>query len=139
MAIKNKTTHTAIWTPGWYELDQTLTLGERQKFWFFHDPPQAMIKDKLRPEFVFFNQMSSFANCEVRYARIEEMSHPKLGRLQRIDTDGLDYIFVPVIGPEVAVNAEEDPGYTYDSQLDIEDWTVFVSLSEVSEPVSEVH
>ncbi len=139
MATKNKVTHTAIWKPGWYELDQTLVLGERQKFWFFQDPPHCLITDQSQADLVFFNQMSSLANCQVRYARIEEMKHPKLGALQRIDTDGLDYLFVPIHGAEVVVNAEEDPGHTYHSELDIDDWTVFVKLSEVSEPVSETH
>ena len=127
----------AIWTPGWYELDQSLALGERQKYWFFEVPPLDCLAVADEVDLVFYNQLASAANFQVRYATIAEMNHPKLGRLQRIDTDGLDYIFVPVVGEEVIVNAEEEPGTTYNDEVQVDDWSVFVSLSEVSEPVSE--
>ena len=139
----NETTlQTAIWTPGWYELDQSLALGQRQKYWFFQNPPVASDSDRETacPEcdLVFYNQLDSTTNCCVRYANIVEMYHPQLGPLLRVDTDGLDYIFTPVEGEEVIVNAEEDPGSTYDSQLDVPDWSVLVKLSEVSDPMSEL-
>jgi len=99
--------YTALWTPGWYELDQTLALGERQKFWFFQTPPDECqaIADDL--DFVFYNQLDSTQNCIVRYARIVEMHHRELGDLLKVDTDGLDYIFSPVDGDEIVVDAEE--------------------------------
>lgn len=125
----------AAWIPGWYELDQTLVLGERQKYWFFQDPPEAMPLAK-EVELAFYNQLDSTRNCVVRYARIVEMYHPVLGPLLKIDTDGLDYIFFPVEGEEVVVNAEEEPGSIYDGDHSINDWTVMVKLSDVSEPMA---
>ncbi|MFK7768123.1 MAG: hypothetical protein AB8B55_12945 [Mariniblastus sp.] len=130
--------HKAIWTPGWYELDQTLSIGERQKFWFFQTPPDECVAADSEVDLVFYNQLDSSKNCAVRYARIVEMYHPQLGSLLRVDTDGLDYIFFPVDGEEIVVNAEEDPGTTCDGGVMVEDWTVFVTLSEVSEPVVDV-
>jgi hypothetical protein len=136
---------TAIWTPGWYELDQSLALNQRQKYWFFQNPPvastaEASVDESAGPirDLVFYNQLDSSTNCCVRYARIVEMYHPQLGPLQRVDTDGLDYIFTPVDGEEIIVNAEEDPGATYDPELSISDWSVLVKLSEVSDPMSEL-
>lgn len=128
----------ALWTPGWYELDQTLVIGERQKFWFFHEPPAECNPFTQAVDLVFFNELDSTKNCEVRYAKVLEIKHPQLGSLLRVDTDGLDYIFFPVEGEEVVVNAEENPGSTYESNVLIEDWSILVSLSEVSEPVGEI-
>ena len=73
----------------------------------------------------------------MRYATIAAIEHRELGALQRIDTDGLDYIFYPVAGDEVVVNAEEAPGSPYDKSLDIGDWTVVVHLEAISEPVAD--
>ena len=134
--MSDSSNQTALWTPGWYELDQTLVLGERQKFWFFQTPPdecQAMAEEV---DLVFYNQLDSTKNCNVRYAKIVEMHHPELGQLLKIDTDGLDYIFFPVDGEEIVINAEEEPGLAYDSELVVNDWSVFVKLADVSEPVA---
>lgn len=136
--MSEKTIHNAIWTPGWYELDQTLVLGERQKYWFFQDPPEECRNRGSDLDLVFYNQLDSTRNCVVRYAKIMEMSHPQLGPLLRVDTDGLDYIFFPVDGEEVVVNAEEEPGVTYNGDQEIEDWSVFVTLAEVSQPMASV-
>jgi hypothetical protein len=129
---------TALWTPGWYELDQTLVLGERQKYWFFQRPPEQCLESSASIDLVFFNQLDSAQNCNVRYAKIIEMNHPQLGELLRIDTDGLDYIFFPVNGEEIVVNAEEEPGVSYDGNVAVEDWSVLVTLAEVSEPVVDL-
>ncbi len=133
-----KSTQNALWTPGWYELDQTLVVGERQKFWFFQTPPEECNSLGEDVDLVFYNQLDSTTNCTVRYARIVEMHHPQLGQLLRVDTDGLDYIFFPVEGEEIVVNAEEEPGTVYESKVEVDDWSVFVTLDEVSEPVAEV-
>jgi hypothetical protein len=126
----------ALWTPGWYELDQTLVLGERQKYWFFNEPPEECVKPGDDVDLVFYNQLDSSKNCVVRYARIAEMVHPQLGQLLRVDTDGLDYIFFPVEGEEIVVNAEEEPGSIYNGGQQIDDWSVLVKLTEVSETMS---
>ncbi len=129
----------AIWTPGWYELDQTLVQGERRRYWYFAEAPNGIAEsvDGEAIDFVFFNQLDSATNSVVRWSVISSMSHPQLGELTRIDTDGLDYIFVPKVGKEVVVNAEEEPGKIYDESIQISDWTVNVTLSEVSSPLTE--
>lgn len=126
----------AIWTPSWYEMDQSLVVGLRSKFWFFQDNP-SMDEDES-VDFVFFNQLDSAANSEIRFACIDEIHHEVLGPLSRIDTDGLDYIFTTVDGEDIVVDAEEDPGNTYEGEFEVEDWTVVVVLSEVSEPIGDI-
>jgi hypothetical protein len=131
---------TAIWTPGWYELDQTLVLGQRQKFWFFDSMPDMDVEAELSDEvqLMFFNKSDTSENCVARFARIDEMQHALLGSILRVDTDGLDYIFFPVEGEEVIVNAEEEPGLAYDFGQPVSDWSIHVTLSEVSEPIADV-
>ncbi len=133
-----KVTHKALWTPGWYELDQSLKVGMYQRFWFFSNPPAEETPGEV--DFVFFNQMSSLANSQVRYARVLDMEHSEFGPLNRVDTDGLDYIFYPMDGNEFVVNADEEPGSIYDDEdrgSKIDDWSVVVTLSDVSSPLVE--
>ena len=130
--------HKALWKPGWYEMDQGLLLGHHQRYWFFQEIPDELRKLEPQVEFVFFNQLASGKASEVRYAKIIDMVHQQLGSLIRIDTDGLDYIFESISGEEIVVNAEEEPGTTDDPELQIEDWSVIVTLAEVSEPVADV-
>lgn len=132
-----KVTQKALWTPRWYELDQSLVVGQRQRFWFYINPPLERVEETF--DLVFFNQMTSTANSQIRYARVVDIEHPEFGPLQRVDSDGLDYIFYPVSGNEVVVNAEEDPGAVCDdSELRIKDWSVTVTLNDVSHPLVEV-
>lgn len=129
---------TALWTPGWYELDQTLAKGDRRKYWFFQTPPDGCLKSSTDIELVFFNQLDSAQNCNVRYATVVEIRHPQLGELIRVDTDGLDYIFFPLDGEEIVVNAEEEPGVAQGSCINVDDWSVLVTLADVSEPVVDL-
>ena len=131
--------HKALWSPGWYELDQTLVVGEQKRFLFFQSNPS---QEEIGPlpddvDLVFFNQLDSSANSEVRFMKILEILHPQLGLLSRIDTDGMDYIFSPIDGNEIVVNAEEEPGTTYEEDLDVNDWSVVVTLMDVVPPISE--
>ena len=126
----------AIWNPSWYELDQSLAMGIKKKFWFFQEKPaDAQTSDA---DLVFFNQLDSEINSVVRFAEIVEIYHPILGTLARVDTDGLDYIFVPIEGSEIYVNAEEEPGKTYDSDVEVDDWSLVVTLQNVSEPICDI-
>jgi hypothetical protein len=123
----------ALWNPGWYETDQSLAVGDRQRFWFFQNTPSAGCDKNV--DLVFFNQLDSSANCQVRFATVLEIHHDVLGQLSRIDADGLDYVFTPVDGPEIIVNAEEDPGTVYDPEIKIDNWSIIVTLGDVSESI----
>lgn len=133
MKATEHSTRTALWVPGWYELDQPLCVGENGRLWFYQKPPRDL-PDVESYDFVFFNQLSASANCQVRTAEVLSIEHPVLGNLARIDTDGLDYVFHPVDGVPIVVNAEEDPGCSNEN-AEILDWSVSVRLGDVSEPV----
>ncbi|HMO14089.1 MAG TPA: hypothetical protein PKD64_00500 [Pirellulaceae bacterium] len=130
-------TYLALWTPGWYELDQSLEVNVTSRFWFFQSAPSDY-PEVERYDFVFFNQLASGSNMQVREATIVSMIHPQLGQIKKIDAGGLDYIFFRLAAPEVVVNAEEDPGTIYDAPIIITDWSVAVELANVSEPISNV-
>jgi len=126
----------AIWTPSWYEMDQTIAVGVKNKFWFFQETPEIDFNDEAY-DLVFFNQLDSNSNSVVRFANIAEIFHESLGPMVRIDADGLDYIFTPVNGNDILVNAEEEPGKTYEDGVEIDEWSVMVTLVEVSEPMGD--
>ncbi len=128
---------TALWSPGWYELDQTLVAGQRSRLCFFKQLPDwaqiAHGKPNHEPviDWVFYNQLYVADDCWQQEVTIAEIFHPQLGLLSKVDTHGLDYIFFPVNGQEVVVDAEEAPGVVVhgnDLTSQIEDWSVYVKL-----------
>jgi hypothetical protein len=66
-----------------------------------------------------------------------EIIHPQLGPLERVDTSGLDYVFKPADGEEIYVNAEEEPGVAYDFDQPVGDWSLLVTLDDVSDPIAD--
>ncbi|MGI9518547.1 MAG: hypothetical protein ACR2NP_15940 [Pirellulaceae bacterium] len=134
MTTTEQRTRKALWVPGWYELDQPLYTGGYERFWFYQNPP-ADLPDVEDYDYVFFNQLSCAANCQVRNATIMSIEHPVLGSLRQIETDGLDYIFHPKSGEPLTVNAEEEPGKVFGEGPEIGDWSVTVMLTGVSDPV----
>ncbi len=127
----------AIWRPAWHEMDQSLFVGEHRRLWFDRSHrPAADVADR-GVRFVFYNQLMSHQDSEVRYATIVDLKHDQLGALSRVDADGLDYVFQTNDGREVIVNAEEEPGALYDSDLQVPEWNVWVPLSDVTDPVAD--
>lgn len=156
----------ALWRPGWYQLDQSIRLGQFERFAFFtpessslsmrpeskpsgKKPKQKTGKQKVGGlpadpnsyiaggpiDLQFFNRtITDQINPLVRFARVLEIVHPELGPLESVDTTGLDYIFKPVNGEEIFVNSEESPGEAYDLDKPIKDWSLIVTLDDVSEP-----
>lgn len=129
---------TALWVPSWYEMDQSLVLGVERRYWFFIEPPFDLSGWERPIDLVFYNQMGTGDGAEIRFATVTEIWHPELGTLDGIDTDGLDYVFARPGAEPVIVNAEESPGRTEQEDLVIEDWSVLVTLENVSEPLSDV-
>ena len=132
-----QSTKTAIWIPAWHELDQSLMVGLRQKYFFFDQLPADFATSNC--DLIFFNGLSPGSNCDIRFAKVTSIVHPALGEILRVDSMGLDYILYPADGEEVVLDAEENPG-TVLSGLDdlIEDWTLQVLLEEVSEPIADL-
>lgn len=117
----------ARWVPAWHQLDQTLSVGDRR--WFYFRPA-----DPATGELTFYNGLEVGPDCERREATIESISHPQLGEILRVDTDGLDYIVYPAQGAERVVDAEQAPGTANDGGPAVDDWELHVRLSNVSPP-----
>ncbi len=126
-----------MWAPGWYELDQPLAVGQSNQFWFYRQPP-ADLPDVESYDFVFFNRFSAVDNCQVRTAHVISIEHPELGPLARVDTAGLDYVFITDRGDNIVVNAEESPGTVFQKESEsllVDNWSISVVLTNVSEPL----
>jgi hypothetical protein len=136
----------ALWRPGWYRLDQPIGVGQFGRFAFF-DPAAEPSSQPPIPEsgfaggpieLQFFNRtISDEKHPLFRFARVLEIIHPQLGPLERVDTSGLDYVFKPAEGEEIYVNAEEEPGVAYDFDQPVGDWSLLVTLDDVSEPIAD--
>lgn len=128
---------TAIWIPAWHELDQSLMVGLRQKYYFFDQLPAEFATGDC--DLMFFNGLAPGSNCDIRFAKVTSIVHPTLGEILRVDTMGLDYILYPADGEEVVLDAEENPGSVLSGLDDpIAAWTLQVLLEEVSQPIADL-
>ena len=130
-------TMTALWRPGWYGLDQSLSVGQTAEFWFFREPPSDLLSSHQSVDYVFFNELFDAEKRQARVCTIESIEHPQLGPISEIMTDGLDYQFNMCDGKTLVVNAEEHPGRTNDPDLSVENWDIKVQLNSVSVPIDE--
>lgn len=109
-----------IWKPFWYELDQSVVVGDIDYFY--------LTKDKL----YFANGMASDNDYEIK-AEILEIRHKVLGEIKGIITVGLDYVVHLQDGKTIEVNAEETPGNLYDCEFEIDDWNFDVYVRIIAE------
>jgi hypothetical protein len=122
---------TAIWFPFWYELDQSISVGEVRAFDFFKTPPERIANEGL-PVFYHGNWDEKCRRLyDTRTVRILGIRHSQLGAIRSIDTNDLDYQFVMEDGGVLQVNAEETPGVVYAVAEPVVDWRVFVELESV--------
>ncbi len=115
------------WTLAWYELDETIIVGDTD--WFCITKDGFFSNARLRNEEKYIK------------AEILNISHPVLGDIKGVITVGLDYTIYLNNGEIIEVNAEEDPGKIYDTRYDVKDWTfgVFVNVLEEGEWFSQNH
>ncbi len=103
------------WTPQWYELDQSIVVGDVD--WFY------LSEDNLS----FANGLAGNDDCEVK-AKISKITHPELGNVKGIITIGLDYSIYLSDGNSIIVNAEESPGDFEDSKYIVDEWDFDVQI-----------
>ena len=106
------------WEPDWYELDQSIVVGDIDLFY--------LTKDNL----YVANGLLSSGNydCEVK-AEILKITHPKLGDITGIITIGLDCSIYLGDGNVIIVNAEETPGKICDPQYVVSGWGFDVQIN----------
>jgi hypothetical protein len=106
------------WRPYWYELDQTVIVGDIDYFY--------LDKDEKK----FANDYStSSVDKEVR-GEIIKITHPELGELLGILTFGLSYKFFFTDGKFIRVDAEEKVGHIEypNDDIKVNDWVFEVEL-----------
>ncbi|OCA84146.1 hypothetical protein A8F94_15600 [Bacillus sp. FJAT-27225] len=86
-----------MWEPNWYELDQTIIVGDKDFFYLEKDNPK------------FAENMVSPDDREV-VGKIVKITHHELGELLGIYTIGLSYKFFLKDGTYIQVDAEQDIG-----------------------------
>ena len=136
---------TALWFPGWYNLDREVDVGETDEWCFWNDDVIEPEYRRFRvaglpaPSLYFYNTLLSPDRWHVRRATTHSITHPTLGPLERIGTRRFGtYEFQSVAtGTIYEVEAEEGPGVSYDQTVALTDWWVVVELGSVSEPLSE--
>lgn len=119
------------WTAAWYELDQTIIVGDKDWFYLPSDENNHS----------FFNELYQRNSFIRKKLEIEKISHPVLGDVRGIVAIGLDYTIYLTDGTVLEVNAEEQPGQIYNSSLVIDDWifNVKVSVLDETEDLPEDH
>ncbi|MCQ4088435.1 hypothetical protein [Saccharibacillus sp. JS10] len=103
------------WSPCWYELDQSIVVGDTDYFYLQREQP------------AFANGPASTEDREVE-AKILSISHQILGPIKGIVTEALEYSFFLEKGKVIRVNAEEEPGKVSSQQVNIQDWSVDVEI-----------
>ena len=111
------------WTAAWYELDQTIIVGDKDWFYLPSDENNHF----------FFNELYQSNSFIRKKLEIERITHPVLGNVKGIVTIGLDYTIYLTDGTMLEVNAEENPGQIYNSSLAIDDWTFDVEVRILDE------
>ncbi len=106
------------WKPGWYELDQSLVVGDTDLFY--------LSKDNL---YFASGLLSSGSYDHEVKAKILKITHPELGAIRGIITIGLDYSIYLNDGETILVNAEESPGKIYDPKYIVSEWEFDVHLN----------
>ena len=120
------------WKPFWYEMDQTIIVGDKDSF--------DITKDENNRSFSngFYSvKKDSFISKNMEIVSIR---HPVLGDIKGIVTIGLDYTIYLASGKVLEVNAEEQPGKIYDPTYVIDDWTFDVDadfLDDNEESIEE--
>jgi len=105
------------WEPNWYELDQTVIVGDIDYFYLDKD------------EKTFANDFTSSEDKEVR-GEIIKITHRELGELLGVLTIGLSYKFFLKDGKSIQVDAEENIGQIeYPNDIKVNDWLFNVKLN----------
>ena len=104
------------WKPRWYELDQSIVVGDVDLFY--------LSKDNL----YFANGFAADNDCEVK-AKILNINHLELGDIKGIITIGLDYSIYLSDGNIIIVNAEDSPGDIENSKHVVREWEFDVQIN----------
>lgn len=133
----------AVWKPGWYNLDHSLAVGRRDAFAFPLPGPGA------EHELVFVNTVGTYSEWTYWVATVVAIEHARFGPVDEVDTRPFgQYTFRFTDGRWVTIEAEEGPGHVNAASPDfpVDDcdkewahtggWALQVTLADVEGPVS---
>ena len=106
------------WKPQWYELDQSIVIGDVDLFY--------LSKDNR----FFASGFADVNDCEVK-AKILSIRHSALGDIKGIIAIGLDYSIYLGDGNVIIANAEESPGEIENAQYDVREWDFDVEIDVI--------
>ena len=73
-----------------------------------------------------------------RRCTVAAVAHQSLGSLTRVGTDRFGVYEFELAGRTVLeVEAEEGPGRCWNPEIEIQDWSVLVALTDLSEPLTD--
>lgn len=105
-----------IWKPVWYELDQAIVAREIDYYYLSKDGTE------------FMNGEASTQDQEV-IAKAVRITHPELGTMSGILTNGLSYRVFLESGEVIHIDAEENTGQVeYPADFGINEWNFEVEL-----------
>lgn len=124
----------ALYKFRFYELDQAISVGAEEEFWFFVDPhfdaaPSSPISRDMI--LVFANTVGLRGTVSHR-CKIRSITHPSLGKVTRIVTTGFDYTITLEDGRVFVVDAEERAGTLVEGDAVVDDWAFIVDLVQVN-------
>ena len=90
------------WTAAWYELDQTIIVGDKD--WFYLPSNEN--------NHSFFNELYQSNSFIRKKLEIDKISHPVLGDVKGIVAIGLDYTVYLADGTDLGPRAELNEGGT---------------------------
>lgn len=114
---------TVKWKPAWYELDQSIVVGDVDFFYLSKD---------MR---CFYNGFLGNDKRTIK-AEILDISHPELGTVKGIIAIGFCYSIYLSDGNEIIVEAEEYPGYIEGSKYaikEVTEWDFDVQIRIIEE------
>jgi len=114
---------TVKWNAAWYELDQSIVVGDIDLFY--------LSKDKC----YFCNGFRGNYDCEIK-AEILSIRHPELGDVKGIIAIGFCYSIYLNDGNEIIVEAEEYPGYIEGCKYpvkEVKEWDFDVQIRIIEE------
>lgn len=111
------------WNPAWYELDQSVVVGDIGLFYFSQDRR------------CFYNDFIGKNERKIK-AEILGITHPELGGVRGIIAIGLCYYIYLGDGNEIIVEAEERPGCIEGSKFavkEVTEWDFDVQVRMIEE------
>lgn len=128
----------ALYHLRFFELDQSIAVGERKNFSFFTDPYFSEVTSlDFVPEgmlLVFYNSLGYDKKKLVLDCTVRRIHHLEIGEVREINTNGFDYC-IETLTDTIRVDAEEQAGEVWEGGSQPSGWLFTVEV-EVHNVVS---